>query len=197
MYEHLFTTSENQVNIFTPNEMKVVTRYRAAIGKLYGDPWIKDVELRNFLMTEFDVSDSQAWRDIPKIKYLFGNVQLAAKEYHRMRANKLIEDAHDEINTAETKLDVLFAEAKIKAAIAYVKINQLDKEDKFQPQWDDIQIPEYDVTDDVSVIEGKTPIPDLEEKKRQLRIDLGIVSDAVILEESKTPYNGKSENILE
>lgn len=183
MYEHLFTNTDNQANVFTDKEMDVVTRYRAVVTKLYSDPWLGDMEVRNFLMAEFNVSESQAYRDIPRIKYLFGNVQLAAKEFHRMRANKLIEDAHSELNTAESKLDVLIAEAKIKAAIAYVKINQLDKEDKFVPHWEEIAIPDYSPTSDVTVIKGLKPIDNLEEKKHQLRIEMGILRQSVKIED--------------
>lgn len=183
MYDHLFTTPDNQAEIFTEKEMEVVTRYRAVVTKLYSDPWLSDFEVKNFLMNEFALSESQAYRDIPKIKYLFGNVQLAAKEFHRMRANKLIEDAIFELNKAETKLDVLISEAKIKAAHAYVKINQLDKEDKFIPHWEEIEIPDYSPTSDVTVIKGMKPIPDLEEKKHRLRIEVGILKDSVRVED--------------
>ena len=79
MYDHLFATGDKQLEIFTESEMKVVTRYRAAITLLYDDPWKPDVDVRNFLIHNFGLSESQAYRDIPKIKYLFGNVQLAAK----------------------------------------------------------------------------------------------------------------------
>ena len=199
MYDHLFVSGDKQAEVFTESEQKVVARFRAVMALLYDDPWKPDVEVRNFLMGHFGLSESQAYRDIPKIKYLFGNVQLAAKEFHRMRANKLIEDAHGELNGAESKLDVLVAEAKIRAAVAYVKINNLDKEDKFNPRWEEINIPDYEVTDDVSVIEGKKPVPDLEEKKQQLRIELGIIRQVVQIEDVACEENkdGKTTGVPE
>jgi len=63
--------------------------------------------------------------------------------------------------------------------MAYGKNNKLDKEDKFMPLWDDIQIPDYSPTSDVSVIEGLKPIPNLEEKKRLLRIELGLAQEII------------------
>ena len=116
-----------------------------------------------------------------------------------MRANKLIEDVHKELNSAESKLDVLIAEAKIRAAVAYVKINNLDKEDKFNPRWEEIKIPDYDVTDDVSVIEGKKPIANLEEKKQQLRIELGIIRQVVQIQDVnyQEQKDGKTKTLPE
>ena len=179
MHDHLFAPKSTQLEIFSDTELKVVARFRAAITKWYDDPWMADNDIRNFLINEFQVSESQAYRDIPKIKYLFGNVNFTSKEFYRMRANKLIEEARDEIDDADSNLEVNKALAKIKAAMAYGKNNKLDKEDKFMPLWDDIQIPDYSPTSDVSVIEGLKPIPDLENKKRLLRIELGLAQEII------------------
>ena len=179
MNEFLFSDKTKQMELFNDVEMKVVARFRAAVTKWHDDPWMDEFEIRNYLMIEFEISESQAYRDIPNIKYLFGNVNFTAKEFYRMRANKLIEEARQEIDTAETNLEVNRALAKIKAAIAYGKNNKLDKEDKFMPLWDDIQIPDYSPTSDVSVLPGLKPIPNLEEKKRLLRIELGLAREVI------------------
>lgn len=195
LHDHLFSNKQTQLEIFTDKELEVVARYKAAVTKWYDDPWMTDFEIRTFLMNEFDISESQAYRDIPKIKYLFGNVNFTAKEFYRMRANKLIEEARDEIEQAETNLEVNKALAKIKAAIAYGKNNKLDKEDKFMPLWDDIQIPDYAPTSDVSVIKGLKPIPNLEEKKRLLRVELGIAQQIVDVDFETVKDDGKATDL--
>lgn len=196
MHEHLFSPKSTQIQIFSDKELEVVNRYRAAATKWFDDPWMSEFDIRNYLVNEYKISESQAYRDIPKIKYLFGNVNFTSKEFYRMRANKLIEEARDEIEEAESNLDVNKALAKIKAAIAYGKNNKLDKEDKFMPLWDDIQIPDYSPTSDVSVIAGLKPIPNLEEKKRLLRIELGLAQEII-----DVPFedinDGKTANISE
>jgi hypothetical protein len=196
MHDHLFASKSTQLNVFSDVELKVVSRFRAAVTKWYDDPWMTEMDIRNFLMNEYQISESQAYRDIPKIKYLFGNVNFTSKEFYRMRANKLIEEARQEIDDAESNLEVNKALAKIKAAMAYGKNNKLDKEDKFMPLWDDIQIPDYSPTSDVSVIEGLKPIPNLEEKKRLLRIELGLAQEIIDVpfEEMK---DGKTTDLSE
>ena len=196
MHDHLFAAKSTQLEVFSDVELKIVSRFRAAVTKWYDDPWMTELEIRNFLMNEYDISETQAYRDIPKIKFLFGNVNFTSKEFYRMRANKLIEEARQEIDDAESNLEVNKALAKIKAAMAYGKNNKLDKEDKFMPLWDDIQIPDYSPTSDVSVIEGLKPIPNLEEKKRLLRIEMGLAQEIIDVpfEDVK---DGKAANISE
>ena len=152
MHEHLFSSKENQVVIFSDTELKIVNRYKATIVKWYDDPLMSEFQIRNFLMTTFDISESQAYRDIPKIKFLFGSVNATSKEFHRMRANKMVDEAYGDIEAAESNLEINKALAKIKAAATYGKINKLDKEDQFTPRWGDIEIPDYSPTSDVSVI---------------------------------------------
>ena len=179
LHDHLFSPGSVQQEVFTDKELEVVHRFKAAITKWYDDPLMTESEIRNFLMVQFSISESQAYRDIPKIKYLFGNVSQASKEFYRMRANKMIEEAYEDIENAESNLEVNKAQSKIKAALVYAKINKLDKEDKYMPLWDDILIPDYSPTSDVSIIQGLKPIANLEEKKLQLRIELGLAREVV------------------
>ena len=82
--------------------------------------------------------------------------------------------------------------------MAYGKNNMLDKEDKFMPLWEDIQIPDYTPTSDVSVLEGLKPIPDLERKKELLRIELGLAREIIDVPfEDVKPKNGKTKDIPE
>lgn len=179
LHDHLFSPKSVQLEVFNDKELEVVFRYKAAITKWYDDPLMTESQIRNFLIVQFNISDSQAYRDIPKIKYLFGNVNLASKEFYRMRANKMVEEAYEDIENAESNLEVNKAQSKIKAALVYAKINKLDKEDKYMPLWDDILIPDYSPTSDVSIIQGLKPIANLEEKKQQLRIELGLLREVV------------------
>lgn len=177
LHDHLFSPKETQLEIFSETELRIVERYKAAITKWYDEPMMKEEDIRNFLMNTFEIKRSQAYKDIPILKYLFGNVNHTSKEFYRMRANRMVEDAYQELNDAETNLEVNKAQAKIKAALVYAKINKLDKEDVFDPRWDDIAIPDYSPTSDVSIIKGLKPIPDLEERKRKLRIELGLARE--------------------
>lgn len=177
MHDHLFSPKENQVAVFSEAELKVVDRFKAAITKWYDDPLMSEFEIRNFLVNMFGISESQAYRDIPKIKFLFGTVNTTSKEFHRMRANKMIDEAYKEISESDSNLEVKKAEAKIKAAGTYAKINKLEKDDQFAPRWDEIQIPDYSPTSDVSVMPGLKPIANLEERKHQLRVKLGLMRE--------------------
>ncbi len=172
----LFADDDRLPVIFHQDEINMVKRYRFAFMKWLDDPTLSEREIRNLLMDNFAISEATAYRDIPIIQHLVGNVKTATKEFMRQKANRMIHEGYKLAMDAETMLEVKQAEAMIKAAMASAKVNKLDKEDILPYAWDDIKPQEYEITDDVSVLELE-PLTEsqeeLEELKQKLRIKFG------------------------
>jgi len=60
MHDHLFAAKSTQLDVFSDVELKVVARFRAAVTKWYDDPWMTEFDIRNFLMNEYEISETLA-----------------------------------------------------------------------------------------------------------------------------------------
>ncbi len=170
MHLHLFDEQGEKV-IFDTREQDVVIRFRAAFTKWISEPHLRDVQMLNFLQG-FGISERQAYRDLPLIKALVGNITVAAKEFQRHRANEMILKGFEIARDAESNLEIKQALAMIRAGEALVKVHKLDKNDLDIRPFDDIVPLELEPSTDVSVI-GRKRIENLEELKRKLRAKYG------------------------
>ena len=194
--ENLFCSQETLPEKFTEKEFAMVKRFRWAFTKWLDNPTLSEKDLRLSLRNNFSISENTAYRDMPYILSLVGNVKNASKDFFRYKANYMINQAYKMNSEAETFLDVKQADVQIKAALAIVKINKLDKEDVLPHSWDDVKVGDYEITSDVSVL-GLDPIaksPDeLERLKLKLRKKYSFVEKKVI---DITPIN-EEKNISE
>lgn len=170
MHLHLFDEQGEKV-VFDTREKDVVIRFRAAFTKWISEPHLRDVQMLNFLQG-FGISERQAYRDLPLIKALVGNITVAAKEFQRHRANEMILKGFEIARDAESNLEIKQALAMIRAGEALVKVHKLDKNDLDIRPFDDIVPLELEPSTDVSVI-GRKRIENLEELKRKLRAKYG------------------------
>ncbi|MCK9456971.1 MAG: hypothetical protein M0R31_06730 [Candidatus Riflebacteria bacterium] len=171
MHLHLFDEQGEKV-VFDTREQDVVIRFRAAFTKWISEPHLRDVQMLNFLQQGFGISERQAYRDLPLIKALVGNITVAAKEFQRHRANEMILKGFEIARDAESNLEIKQALAMIRAGEALVKVHKLDKNDLDIRPFDDIVPLELEPSTDVSVI-GRKRIENLEELKRKLRAKYG------------------------
>jgi hypothetical protein len=168
IHQHLFSDDEVNVKIFTKPEQDMIHRYRAVFTKWLDDWQLSDKEMCTYIMKEYGMSKTIAYKDISNIKHLLGNIEAAGKEFQRYRATEMIMQAYKLANDAETKLEVLRAESLIKAATAMVKIHKLNLSEADSIPWDKIIPANFEVTGDVSVL-GITPIENLKELQAKLR----------------------------
>ncbi len=171
MHLHLFDEQGEKV-VFDTREQDVVIRFRAAFTKWISEPHLRDVQMLNFLQQGFGISERQAYRDLPLIKALVGNITVAAKEFQRHRANEMILKGFEIARDAESNLEIKQALAMIRAGEALVKVHKLDKNDLDIRPFDDIVPLELEPSTDVSVF-GRKRIENLEELKRKLRAKYG------------------------
>lgn len=147
----------------TPVEIEQVKRYRFAFTVCLENPSISDNRLRDFLMVEFRISQSQAYRDISNIKVILPNIRNAGKEWIRYIVNEELKDAIKKCKDAgNDKLKEL-----ILAIDKLAKYNKLDQDEGEQIPWDEIIPQEIEPTSDISVL-GIKPMENKENEIKRL-----------------------------
>ncbi len=163
---------------FSEQELKIKKRYANVFAYWIDKPTLSDKKIVQYIMSEFGIKKTQAYRDVNNIKILLGNVRNAAKEWQRYKLIAMLDKAYE---IAERRKDV---KAMILAADKLGKYTQLDKEDTMKIPFDEIVPPSWEITGDVTVL-GIKPIPNLEEKKKQLREKYGgtLIEEAEVIDE--------------
>lgn len=193
LHEHLFCDHTNVPLVFDLKEREIVLRFRTAFTKWLEEPHLRDADIIHFCMKQFDISQSQAYRDLGVIKILVGNVKNAAKDFQRYRASEMILKGFEMARTAESATEVKQAMAMIRAGEALVKVHKLDKDELENFKWDEIIPLELEPTTDISVI-GRKRVPDLQALKDKLRKKYGVqqVEDV----QYSDMDDGKEESLL-
>ncbi len=172
MHLHLFDENSDDNIIFDKREQEIIIRFRAAFTKWLSEPHLRDTQMINYLVQQYGISERQAYRDLPQIKSLIGNVHVAGKEFQRHRATEMILKGYEVAKDAESHFEVKQAMAMIRAGEALVKVHKLDKEDLDNLPFEDIIPLELEPSTDISVI-GRRKIENLEELKNKLRRKYG------------------------
>lgn len=148
-----------------PVEIDQLKRYRAAFHLSLENPSMADISLRDFLVKEFAISQSQAYSDIANIRILLGNVRNAGKEWIRYLVNETLKEAIEKARDAGP----LSLKEMIAAADKLGKYNRLDKEDALEIPWNEILPQDIEPTSDPTVLSGKVkPLLNKEEEIRKL-----------------------------
>ncbi len=142
-----------------------VMRLREMYNYWLANPSMKDRQLRDQIMSRYEVSQSTAYSDIAIIHQLVPLLANNSREYHRARANEMLSETYA---MAKARKDTKTMERVI---ATYGKINSLDKPDEFSPQYDLIPVQPYCATTDPTVL-GIQPIPDIYNHIAKLTKDL-------------------------
>lgn len=153
-------------HLFSEKELEIKKRYIAVYTFCIDKPTLSDKKVISFMTSELKLSKSQAYRDLPNIKILLGNVRNASKEWQRYKLIAMLDKAYE---IAEKRKD---AKAMILAADKLGKYTQLDKEDTQRIPYNEIVPQPFEPTDDVRVL-GLDPIENLIERQRRLREKYG------------------------
>lgn len=148
--ESLFDS--NRKKELTPKQQEQLTRYQSAFVMWLDKPLMKDSEIRDYLVNNFEISNRQAYYDIKNLKYLIGNVKEGSKEYYRHLANEILQDARTEIDNAKDKFELEKAKAKVKVARAMVDVNRLNQNDPEPMPWDELMPQSFEPTTDPTTI---------------------------------------------
>jgi hypothetical protein len=160
---NLFSShAEAEINL-TVDELEIKKRYMAVITKLLTDPLIPDKQIVNFLKNTFNIEKTQAYKDIGAIKSILGNIKNAGKEWSRYM---VIEGLKNCIQKARTSGKI---EAEIIALDKLGKYTKLDKEDEELMPWESLIPPDFEMTDDISILDESLSIKDVDNKRDKLR----------------------------
>ncbi|MDE7397217.1 MAG: hypothetical protein K2M98_05785 [Muribaculum sp.] len=131
-----------------------VMRLREMYNFWLSNPSMKDRQLRDAIMSRYDVSQSTAYADINIIHQLVPLLSMKSRDFHRTRYNEMILETYA---MAKARKDTKSME---RAATSYAKYNRVDLEDEMAMPYDEIVIQPFCATLDVSVL-GIKPIPDV------------------------------------
>lgn len=103
---------------------------------------VSDRKVASYLQNTFEVSESQAYRDIGNIKYVFPDVKRISKDVERYFASENTKEMFRKAMDSYTSTKKLaYFEIAIEQQKLHMKINNLDKEDVDLPDPDKIQPP--------------------------------------------------------
>ena len=129
-------------------------RLREMYNYWLSNPSMKDRQLRDAIMSRYNVSQSTAYSDINIIHQLVPFLSQKSRDFHRTRYNEMILETYA---MAKARKDTKSME---RAATSYAKYNRVDLEDEMAMPYDEIVIQPFCATLDVRVL-GLKPIPDV------------------------------------
>jgi hypothetical protein len=165
--QHLFKSNADALSVLTERENKIRQRIMLCVSKVLDNPLIPDKEIVTYLtggcggITD-PISQTQAYRDVAALYKIVGNIKLSSKEWYRYI---IIEGAKEGFKIAKDAKDSKGMAANLDKIGKYTRS---DKDDETF-DWDQMIPPNWEPTDDISVLEGMEPIPNLEEHRKEFR----------------------------
>jgi hypothetical protein len=153
---------ESALETLTAKELEVRVRYQKTFTIWLENPWWTDKEMVRYIRQEHGLGKTQAYQDLSNVRMILGNVTNAAKEWHRYA---VIEMAKETYNLAKKRGDF---KAMAMAFDKLGKYTRLDQKDADEIPWDQLIPPEFENTDDVTVLKIIHP-PDFEERVRKAK----------------------------
>lgn len=149
----LFTPDDELLEKYPPALAERIMRLREMYNYWLSNPSIKDRQLRDTIMSRYNVSQSTAYSDINIIHQLVPLLSQKSRDFHRARYNEMILETYA---MAKARKDTKSME---RAATSYAKYNRVDLEDEMTMPYDDIVIQPFVGSGDVRIL-GIKPIPD-------------------------------------
>lgn len=131
-----------------------VMRIREMYNYWLSNPSMKDRQLRDNIMSRYNVSQSTAYSDIVIIHQLVPLLSQKSREFHRARVNEMFLETYA---MAKARKDTKTME---RVASSMAKYNKVDLEDERSMPYDEIVPQPFCATLDVRVL-GLKPIPDV------------------------------------
>lgn len=146
----------------SPKELELKKRYLGCFTYMLEHPGMNDIEIVRWLQNAFGIQKSQAWRDIPKVKQLLGNVQVATEAYLRYT---VIEMAKETYAIAKDKGDPKAMAAAVDKLGKYARLDHAEVE---KLPFDSIIPPEFEPAYDTELLPAKQAA-DLDARREKLR----------------------------
>ena len=150
-------------NELSEGDLKILERLRDVYTLWLDKPTLKDTDIRDYIMVNYDSTKSAAYTDIALLKTVLGNVPVATKEFYRYKANYILDQAHAAaVAGNDRKAKAL---TKIAEGIAYN--NRTNEDDGEKLPYDEIVPKDLSFTLDPSAA-GVKPVPGIVEKAKKL-----------------------------
>lgn len=124
-------------------------------------PQKSEMEIRDYILSHWDVQKSVAYQDYWLIKTLLGSFQQSSRDYHRWRFNTLIMEQYYKASEQGDQ------RSAIAALSAYARFNRLDAPDDAGHDYDLIAPQTFEPSSDPTTI-GIKPVKNLDAKVRTL-----------------------------
>lgn len=151
IYPYLFQSQEESG--LSNKDEEVRKRFLAAYNMKLDSPLISDKKVAGELIRQFDVSRSTAYQDINYVERFFGSFRKSHKDYVR----HMVTETQKKVIQVEMQKLRIDPNADTKNLSYAVKVlseaNNLNQEDPETPNWDAVQPPIPEVSDDVTVID--------------------------------------------
>lgn len=172
----------------SPKEIEILQRYKVGYVYWLNRPSKSPTDIARYLQrmskaaNDKELSRAQAYQDVKHIQILLGNIKSATKDWKRYQLEQM---ALETYNMAKKEGDFM---AMASAADKFGKYNQLDKEDVVQIPWEQMNIPQFDVSSDVTLV-GVERHSDYKERSKKLKEKYGIKevneSEIIYVEDEK------------
>lgn len=170
----IFSPDDELRDKYPPAFAERIMRIRDMYNYWLANPSMKDRQLRDQIMSRYDVSQSCAYSDINVIHQLAPIFQHNSRDFHRIRYNEMILETYA---MAKARKDTKTME---RAATSYAKNNRVDIEDEVSVPYDEIVPQPYMATLDVTIL-GIKPIPDvynhIDKLTKELSRDFADITD--------------------
>ena len=190
-FHDLMFSDIHEIVGLTEIEKHQLLRYRFAFTLLLETPSLEDTKLRDMLMSEYGISQSQAYRDISNMKIILPNIRNAGKEWIRYVVNEELKKAIADATT-NGKL-----KERILAISALAKYNKLDQDEAEELPWDELIPTPIEPPNDPTVL-GITKLENEDELIQKL---LKKYKDEIEIEdvqfEDISDDNSEQENIFQ
>jgi hypothetical protein len=174
----LFHDPEGKV-VLSDKEQQVKIRLKDLFVQRLEKPYRQDIELINYMKKEYGVSQGGAFYYVQASKLLFGNVQVAEKEWNRYAVENMLREAFEQAKDSKDTKNMIYAADKLG------KYSRLDQDEGEKIPWHEIQPQSFEPTGDVSVL-GITPIDNLREKQLRLREKyMGRIEEAKVVDDGE------------
>ncbi|MDE5850542.1 MAG: hypothetical protein K2H38_10400 [Muribaculaceae bacterium] len=142
-----------------------ILRIREMYNYWLSSPSIRDRQLRDTIMSRYEVSQSTAYADINLLHQLIPMLSPKTRDFHRVRANEMFLETYAKAKARNDARSMAMATAN------YAKYNRVDLEDEMSMPYEDIVFQPFCPTLDPTVL-GIKPIPNINEHIARLEKEL-------------------------
>lgn len=131
-----------------------IMRIREMYNYWLSNPSMKDRQLRDNIMSRYNISQSSAYSDISIIHQLVPLLAQKCHEFHRARANEMFLETYAMAKARKDTKTMAYVTA------SYAKYNRIDMDDEKSMLFDEMVVQPFCATLDVTVL-GIKPIPNV------------------------------------